>query len=391
MKKKLSANCVRRHRAKQLGLNGQTQDLLQIVDSNGGLHGTSFLTPYLSLIARGINKPFQLLNTVQLKERKLVRVRAMRGALFILPATRLPMILGAFKTRPRVTRKFFEQWGVDANSIGSDRSRLLKALSDRPHTLKELRDYLNDLAMQPLSGNRSERSTMLNFLLAMLQLEGLIISEKTVVENKVNTMHRYARVSTLYPDLPPSPDDQQCLVELIQWFFKTQGPANVDDLAWWSGLNKIPLKKTVATMDLMEVEVGENDRPMLVVPDQYDQIASIPDKPLPGVRLLPYEDPYLKGHKDRGLLLSGVPDPAIFSSGEARPSICTDGRVVGLWRFVEKGDDVHIGVEIFDKAAVDMDELNEAKEKAIKFVMAHFPKNLDNYAKGIMTGVEPYA
>jgi hypothetical protein len=131
---------------------------------------------------------------------------------------------------------------------------------------------------------------------------------------------------------------------------------------------------------------------MFVTPNLYEQIG---DGPEPGesgkVCLLPYEDPYLKGHKSRALLLHGVPEATVFERGEARPTICVDGRVVGLWRFVEHGEELRIGVELFDKDAVDMEQLNVAKEKIISFAETHFKKNLDKYAKGIFTGTEPYA
>lgn len=392
MATRLRAIQVRRYRARRLGLNGDIKDLLSITDANGGLHATSFMTPYISLIARNIRSPFHMLNNTQLQERKLVRVRAMRGTLFILPAFRLPMLLGAYRAKPRIINKLFDQWKVDPETIAQAKGRVMDALSKRPSTQKELRGYLGDLADRRLFGQRSERSTMLNFLLHLLQLEGLIISEKVVVQNTVKSISRYARVAFLYPDLPPSPSVEDCLKELIAWFFNTQGPADVDDLAWWTGMSKIMLKKVLGDQDLMEIEIEESNRRLLLPPENFETLAATPDEPLPGVRLLPYEDPYLKGHKNRSLILSGVPEAAVFErGGDARPTICVDGRIVGLWRLVEKGDDLHIGVEIFDQAAVDPDQLKKAREQVIEFVMAHFPKNVDNVAKGILTGTEPYA
>ncbi len=222
-------------------------------------------------------------------------------------------------------------------------------------------------------------------------MEGIVISEKVVSQNRVKNRTRYVRVAATYHNLHKPPAEEKCIEDLIHWYFDTQGPADLDDLSWWSGIGKITLKKIIGNVKLTEVEVGENQRKMLVTPRLYRRIAESSAKPVKRLRLLPYEDPYLKCHKDKSLVLSGVPAATVYERGEARPTILSDGRVVGLWRFVEHSDELLVGVEIFDKDAVDMDILNKEKEKVIAFARTHFKKNMDNYSKGIFTGTEPYA
>ncbi len=392
MVKKLSADAVRRHRSKRLFLDETCTDIVKLADNNGGLHATSFQTPYFSLIARGITSPFQKLNQIQLKERKIVRLRAMRGMLFLLPAKRLPSLLSVFRPKPRIIKNYYQYWKVDPEKIVRPKKRVMDALSENPRTQKDLRSLLGDIAAHRLLGKRSDRATLLSFLLYVLQLEGHVISEKIVSQNTVRNVSRFVQIKAIYPDLPKSPPDEQCMNDVIRWYIDKQGPADLGDLAWWTGISKIQLKKIFPIDNLVEVSVGSNDRQMFVTPTLYEKIGDAPEpKQENKISLLPYEDPYLNGHKSRALLLHGVPEATVFSRGEARPTICVDGRVVGLWRFVEHGEELRIGVELFDKDLVDLDQLNKEKEKIIAFAETHFKKNLDKYAKGIFTGTEPYA
>lgn len=388
---KVSADSVRRLRALKLGLGNGKNNLIDLIDSNGGLHTNSITSPYLSLAARNAISPFAGLNKAQLRERKLVRIKAMRSEYFIVPTFRLPMMLSAFKARYRAIKEFYGYWKVNLEDTPKDRQRLLNVLSNSAHTLKELRTIFPDLAEKLLIGKKSERSNMLNFLVNLLQMEGVVISEKVMEGNKIKNFFRFYTISNVFPELKALSDQDESLKKLVTWYFENHSPADIDDLAWWTGMNKITVKKAYAAQDLVEVEVGTNFRKLYTLPSVIEQLKNVDDKPLTGVWLLPFEDPFLKAHKDRSLQLSGVPDAAVFRNGQARPSICVDGRVVGLWRFIEHGDEFQIGVEIFDKDAVDLEQLRIIKESTIKFAMNHFPRNIDNAAKGIMTGCEPYA
>lgn len=391
MTKKLSADLVRRHRAARLGLSEKIKDIIQLADANAGLLSTSFLTPYLSLIARGIKSPFNLLNKIQLQERELVRFRAMRGTLFILPKARIRMLSSAFSAKPRIINKYFSYWNLKPEQVAGAKKRVTDILTRKSLTQSELRSLLSDLQDQRITGGRSERGTVLGFLLHLLQLEGQIISEKVVVQNTVRNTNRYLSIDKACPYLQNSTPSKDSLDELIEWYFETQGPADLDDLAWWSGFNKVFLIKPMEKINLVEVEIGTNGRKNFCTPKLLKEITNSDDKPIKGVKLLPYEDPYLKGHKNRAFILSGVPEAAVYERGEARPTICVDGKVVGLWRFVEHGEDIRIGVELFDSSDIDTKELNAAKEEVIKFTTTHFRNNLDKFAKGIFTGTEPYA
>lgn len=388
---KLSADLVRRHRAIRLGLSGTNTNIIHLADANAGLHSTSFLTPYLSLIARGIKSPFNSLNKIQLQDRELVRFRAMRSTLFILPKIRIPMLRNTFSAKPRIVNKYFSYWNLTPAQIAKSKKRILDILTRKSLTQMELRSILNDLQEKRITGGRSERGTMLGFLLHLLQLEGQIVSEKVVVQNTVRNTNRYLSVDRACPNLPKANPTKNGMDELIDWYFETQGPADLDDLAWWSGFNKVLIKKSFEKANLIEVEIGTPGRISYCTPSLLKTLTESDCQPLEGIKLLPYEDPYLKGHKNRGFILSGVPEAAVYERGEARPTICVDGKVVGLWRFVEYGDNIRIGVELFDRANIDMEQLNVAKNEAIKFTTTHFRNNLDKFAKGIFTGTEPYA
>ena len=382
---------LRRYRLNKLGIGTRIETIPDIIDANGGINACNIATPYLALLCRSVKNPFAALNKEQLKTRKITKIRAMRGNVYMMPTRRLPLILGAFISRPRIMSKYYKSWGVQEDNVVENRRRLMESLRMGPKSQKELRAQFPDLASVQLIGTGSERTNLLNLILQSLQMEGELIIEKSVTGETIRNTQVYVALRALFPKLPPIPNREDCLPSLIKWYFQIHGPADFDDLAWWTGINKVLLKKSIEKVALEQIEINGDTRPQYMLAEDIDALRATKGDETGDLTLLPPNDPYLKGHKNTSFFLSGVPEQAVFERGESRPTIVVDGRVVGLWRLVEHGDELLIGVDLFDEKVVDPEKLRIAKESTIAFTHSHLGPYIDNLIKGIITGCEVYA
>lgn len=125
---------------------------------------------------------------------------------------------------------------------------------------------------------------------------------------------------------PAVADPEAALVELVGRMVAARGPIRDDDVAWWLGLPKVPVRAAAAAASGLE--------PVLVDGVPMRMAAGLEPRGRSGVLLVPGFDEWLLGVADRSLVLT----PAAFElvvpggNGVFRPCILLDGRVVGTWR-----------------------------------------------------------
>ena len=89
-------------------------------------------------------------------------------------------------------------------------------------------------------------------------------------------------------------------------YFRSYGPATVDQVAQWLGVPATGLRRVVATMTDEFVEVDLAGAPALLAAtdaDQDGEVGEVGDR----VRLLPYFDPYVVGCHPRRRSSRGTP------------------------------------------------------------------------------------
>ena len=143
------------------------------------------------------------------------------------------------------------------------------------------------------------------------------------------------------------PDPGTGLERLVLEYLRGYGPATGDHVAQWLGVRASPVRALFAGLEdrLVPAEV---DGVQGWLPEADGEIPE--DEASPGVRLLPYFDPYVVGCHPRSWLFPGAAaERALSATGQAgtRPVLLVDGTVAGIWHQRRSGNRVHITVEPF--------------------------------------------
>lgn len=132
--------------------------------------------------------------------------------------------------------------------------------------------------------------------------------------------------------VPPPRAREEALGELALRFFTGHGPATVKDLARWAGLplGDVRTGVEVARGDLASLDVASVE--YFLAPETVDLLAGHRAEAR-GVFLLPGFDEYVLGYADRSAVLDAEFADRIVpgNNGMFRPTVVSDGRVVGTW------------------------------------------------------------
>jgi hypothetical protein len=204
-------------------------------------------------------------------------------------------------------------------------------------TREELGVALSDAGL-PASGMR------LGYFTADAELEGVICSGP-----RRGKRQTYALLDERVPPSRPRERDE-ALAELARRYVGGHGPAQLADLAWWSGLTTSDARRALdlASPPLATETIGE--RTLWIDPDGPSGSAGV-DRPV--VHLLPNYDELLIAFRDR----TDAADPELPPAARVAQVILAhvivrDGLVVGGWRRTDAGSSVRIESDLL----VDLDE-----------------------------------
>jgi hypothetical protein len=131
-------------------------------------------------------------------------------------------------------------------------------------------------------------------------------------------------------------------------YLRAFGPATVTDFALWSGLALTEARKIWAREQANLAPVNVEGWDATVLRKDLDELAQVEfEHPL--VRLLPYFDSFLLGHKEREHLAAAQHRPNIYRpQGWIAPVVLVDGRVAAVWKHVRDGDHLQVKVTKFE-------------------------------------------
>jgi Winged helix DNA-binding domain len=144
--------------------------------------------------------------------------------------------------------------------------------------------------------------------------------------------------------VPPAPilEREEALAELAGRYFKSHGPATLQDFVWWSGLTVADARAGIELAGPgLEQEVLDAQAYWLTAAEPAARPAS------PKVYLLPPYDEYTVAYKDRSAVLDPAHGSLASGNGIFYPVIVLDGQVVGTWKRTFKKGSVVITLSPF--------------------------------------------
>ena len=149
-------------------------------------------------------------------------------------------------------------------------------------------------------------------------------------------------------------DRDEALAEFARRYFRSHGPATLQDFVWWSGLTVADARaglEMVTSQLIHEVVDGQTYWFSMSTPSAKDLS--------PTVCLLPNFDEYIVGYTDRSAVFDASHTNKIDPRGNVlfNHTIVMDGRVVGTWKRTIKKDAVIITPSLFTP-------LNDAETRA---------------------------
>jgi len=243
-------------------------------------------------------------------------------------------------TAPRIRRGLtarYRELGIDAKQSVRAAAAWAAALAGGRHlTRTELGRVLTAAGISP-EGQR------LPHLLMGAELDKVIISGP-----RRGRQFTYA----LFEERAPKArklERSQALAELTSRYFRSHGPAQIQDFTWWSGLTAAEARMGI---ELAGAALGHR---VIEGKDYwYEAAAAALRGTAPVAHLLPNFDEYTVGYRDRSALIppGGRFDPSLYSFGSVLSNILTvDGVVCGAWRRSFERDGVLIELRLSERLA----------------------------------------
>ncbi|HET6361293.1 MAG TPA: winged helix DNA-binding domain-containing protein [Gemmatimonadota bacterium] len=238
-------------------------------------------------------------------------------------------------TAPRVKAGLayrHKQLELDARTLRRAGAAIGKSLLDGvPRTRDELREVLTQAGIRSLGVER------MTHIMALAELDGIVCSGP-----RKGKQFTYALLDDRAPHRRTLARDA-ALAELASRYFRSRGPASVQDFAKWAGLTVSDARQGLESVaaDLRSVEANGAT---LWFPDTRPAPASVPT-----AYLLSLYDELISSYRDRSAMVEPRHAKKLVGMGNALSAvIAIDGRVVGTWKRRMSAKAVTIETRHFD-------------------------------------------
>ncbi len=291
------------------------------------------------------------------QDRSVARVWCMRGTVHLVPSSEFAVFVRGSSTRQlgRV-----DNWLARTGGTTDSAERLLaaaRAVMDRPRTRAEILAHIHDSLGIPIEkrgsggwGNPQE-------------VAGFRVGRSVVTVPDIAFIGSYHAAACFGPDAGQGttfvrpdawlPDWRDLPVEdaedaLLRRYLRAFGPATVHDFAAWSVLAVARAKQVWSRAGDALSAVSLDGKPSWVLRDDLPALrrARLAEDT---VRLLPYFDSFLMGHRGRDHLVDARHYKRIYRpAGWVYPAVLWDGRVAGEWGYERAGKVLRVRVRPYE-------------------------------------------
>jgi hypothetical protein len=187
------------------------------------------------------------------------------------------------------------------------------------------------------------RQSVVTRVLLVLAAEGRIARGRPR-GSWISGQYRWSLIESWLPGGMAEWSTEAAQAELVRRWLAAFGPGTVADLRWWTGLTAGEVKRALAAVGAVEVDLDGVAGLVLA-----DDLAPPPPAE-PWVALLPALDPTVMGWSGRDWYL-GEHGPTLFDrNGNAGPTVWWDGRIVGGWASRKDGE---VAVRLLEDVGAD--------------------------------------
>src|SRR5713101_295987 len=299
------------------------------------------------------------------KEHSLVRAWGMRGTMFLLPSDELSVFV-----RGSVRRAAYNfNWAIRHSGSKEDVDKLLDRVAEileEPRTRTDLAQMLTEShgykTKSKAAGGWGDKrkvphvnvgaiSLPVGFLLHIIRARDVICSGPNQ-----GTEASYVRADKWiknWKDVSQEKAERELLVK----YLKAHGPATVNDFALWEGLYMADAKDVWSkeAENIVEVDI-EGSKASTLESDLSELENAKVDEPV--VRLVPYFDSFLLGHKSHLNIVDEKNRKKVYrSQGWVSPVLLVDGRALGVWSHVQKKNNLEVCVTPFSKLSSQVSDM----------------------------------
>ena len=292
-------------------------------------------------------------------EGKFLRTHVMRPTWhFVLPedirwmlqltAPRVKKILAAYNQRLEITMEKLSKTQYEIKKVLEEKSAL---------TRTELGDYLEQKGLHV-------RGQRLGHILVYAELDGLICSGPR--KGKQFTYALLEERVAKYREL----SQEEALIKLALKYFRSHGPAQTRDFAWWSGLSAEDANKAINSIDGNLNQTVLNGKTYWFIHEREQQISKTAclnsEKQ---AFLLSVFDEYVIAYRDRSDISEKRDIERLLSMGNAVTAVIVlDGKVAGTWKRILKKNAIEIKLNMFENLKDDkIESIKKAAECYGKF------------------------
>jgi len=330
--------------------------VVQVAEDLVGLHGTDPASVFLAAAARMRQPEVEAIERAMYDERALLRMLGMRRTMFVVPVELAPIVQAACTqaiaaAQRRLLLQLLEQSGIAADEperwLEEVEEATVKALAARGQALatelSEDEPRLREQLLLAEGKSYAARQSVSTRVLLVLAAEGRIARGRPR-GSWISGQYRWSLIQSWLPGGMAEWSTGAAQAELVRRWLAAFGPGTVADLRWWTGLTAGEVKRALATVGAVEVDL--DGVPGLVLADDL----APPPAAEPWVALLPALDPTVMGWSGRAWYL-GEHGPTLFDrNGNAGPTVWWDGRIVGGWGNRKDGE---IAVRLLEDVGAD--------------------------------------
>ena len=290
-----------------------------------------------------------------LNERLLVKAACMRRTLFLVPSGQLAVFVRGCAGRAEKEIRWALGKGVPKQVVEAAIEAALEAL-DQPLTRLEIAERVSrTLGVQMLAiqggGWGSRRNVAAvpvgELIFPVVDLLNLAAARGVVCYGpKRGNEPTFVRADAWIPKWQDIAREQAEEM-LLRKYLRSFGPATAKDFALWVGMLISDADEIWARQQADFAPVNVEGRAGAVLREDLDELAQAGfEHPL--VRLLPYFDSFLLGHRQREHLMALEHQPKVYrAQGWIAPVVLVDGRAAAVWEYTREGNRLIITVKPF--------------------------------------------